>query len=83
MKQTWENGKKPRFEPQFGPFWPKFGSQFFFFFKNLASSVTSYYGQLTTCTVSEKTNDPILRKRSDRSALWLYWHSKSAVVEPS
>ena len=42
---------------------------FFFFFKNLASPVTSYYGQLTTCTVSEKTNDPILRKRSDRSAL--------------
>ena len=33
-----------------------------FFFKNLASSVTKYHGQLSSCTISEKTNDPILRK---------------------
>ena len=25
--QTWENGKKTHFGPDFGPFWPKFGSQ--------------------------------------------------------
>ena len=37
---------------------------FFFFFKNLASSVTRYYGQPSSCTI-EKTNDPILRKLSD------------------
>ena len=36
-----------------------------FFFKNLASSVTRYHGQLSSCTISEKTNDPILRKFSD------------------
>ena len=36
-----------------------------FFFKNLASSFTRYHGQLSTCTTSEKTNDPILRKLSD------------------
>ena len=36
-----------------------------FFFKNLAPSVTRYYGQLSSCTISEKTNDPILRKLSD------------------
>ena len=36
-----------------------------FFFKNLASSVTRYHGQLSSCTISEKTNDPILRKLSD------------------
>ena len=35
-----------------------------FFFKNLASSDTRYYGQLSSCTMSEKTNDPILRKLS-------------------
>ena len=35
-----------------------------FFFKNLASSVTRYHGQLSPCTISEK-NDPILRKLSD------------------
>ena len=47
--------------------WPKFGSPifFFFFFKNLASSVTRYHGQLSSCTISEKTNGPILRKLSD------------------
>ena len=33
--------------------------------KNLASSVTRYYGQLSLRKVSEKTNDPILRKFSD------------------
>ena len=37
---------------------------FFFFFKNLSRSVTRYHGQLS-CTISEKTNDPILRKLGD------------------
>ena len=27
MNQTCENGKKPNFVPDFGPFWPKFGPQ--------------------------------------------------------
>ena len=30
--QTWENGKKPSFWPDFGPFDPNFGCQIFFFF---------------------------------------------------
>ena len=47
--------------------WPKFGSPNFFF-KNLASSVTRYHGQLSSCTISEKTNDLILRKFSDGRA---------------
>ena len=33
--------------------------------KNLAWSVTRYHGQLSSCTLSEKTIDPILRKFSD------------------
>ena len=37
---------------------------FFFFFKNLSWSVTRYHGQ-QSCTISEKTNDPILRKLGD------------------
>ena len=32
------------------------------FFKNLASSATRYHGQLSSCTISAKTNDPVLRK---------------------
>ena len=36
-----------------------------FSLKNLASSVTRYHGQPSPCTVSQKTNDPILRKVSD------------------
>ena len=36
-----------------------------FFLKSLAPLVTRYYGQLSSCTISEKTNDPILRKLSD------------------
>ena len=48
---------------QFRPIWPKLRPPNFFF-KNLASSVTTYHGQLS-CTISEKSNDPILRKLSD------------------
>ena len=33
--------------------------------KNLASPVTRYQCQLSSCTISEETNDPILRKFSD------------------
>ena len=31
----------------------------------MASLVNRYYGQLLSCIISEKTNDPILRKLSD------------------
>ena len=51
MNQTSENCKKPSFAN--------------FFFLNLAPSVTRCYGQLSSCTISEKTNDLILRKLSD------------------
>ena len=44
--------------PDFGP--PIFRP------KNLAPSVTIYYGHLSSCSISEKTNDPILKKLSDR-----------------
>ena len=97
MNQTWENRKKPYFNP-FGPkifrihsklslytisrktneptmrnwkkenlFWPiwsKFGPTNFFS-KNIASLVARCHGQLSSSTISEKTNDPILRKLSD------------------
>ena len=36
-----------------------------FFFKNLALSVTRCHGQLSSCAISEKTNDLILRKLRD------------------
>ena len=36
-----------------------------FFLKNLAPSVTRCHGQLSSCKISEKTNDPILRKFSE------------------
>ena len=35
------------------------------FFKYLASLVARYHGQLSSCTISEKANDPILRKFND------------------
>ena len=36
-----------------------------FFFEILALSVTRYHGKLSLCTISEKTNDLIMRKLSD------------------
>ena len=56
MNQTWENSKKPSFGPHFGPFGPNLGHL----------SVTRYHGQLSSCTILEKTNDPIVRKLGDR-----------------
>ena len=61
--QTWENGKKKLILGLTLAHLAKFGLQFFFFiFKNLASSVTRYHGQLLSCTISEKTDDSILKK---------------------
>ena len=49
----------------FGPNLESTGPRSYFFLKNLASSVTRIHGQLPSCTISQKTNDPILRKCSD------------------
>ena len=59
------NSEKPQFGPNLGLLGPNLGRHHFFL-RNLASSVTRYYGQLLLCTISEKTNDPILRKCIDR-----------------
>ena len=38
-------------------------TSFFILFQKPASSVNRYHVQLSSCTISEKTNDPILRKQ--------------------
>ena len=71
MNRTWENGKKSIFGPNFGPSDPNSCHQFFFF-QNLTFLVTRYHGQLSSCTILEKTNDLILRKRIDgRTDGWM------------
>ena len=66
MIQTQENGKKTHFGSNLGPFDPNSDCHFFFFFfKNLALSVTRFHGQISSCTIPEKTNDPILRSFND------------------
>ena len=72
-KPNFRNGKKPSFGPDSGPVAPNSGCQLVFFsFKNLSSSVTRYYGLLSSCTISEKSNDAIMKKfsegRTDRRA---------------
>ena len=62
--QIQENNKKLYFVPALGPLDPNSGRKIFFF-KNLASPVARYHGQLSSCTISEKTNYPILKKLSD------------------
>ena len=64
MIQTQENDEKPHFRSDLGPL-PRIQTAKFFFFKNLALSVTRFQCQLSSCTISEKTNDPILRKLSN------------------
>ena len=60
MTQTQENGEKPHFEPNLGPLSRNSGRQIFF--KNMGLSVARYYCQISLCTISDKTNEPILRK---------------------
>ena len=50
-----------RLWPICSKFWPP---NFFFEFFSQALSVSRYHGQLSSYTISEKTNDPILRKLS-------------------
>ena len=61
MIQTQENGKKPNFGPNLSPL-NRNSSRQFFFRKNLASSVTRYHGQLSSCTISQKTNEKFQKK---------------------
>ena len=64
VSQTWENGgEKTSFGSDFGPFGQMQAAKGFF--KNLALSVTRYPDQVSSCTISEWTNDPLLRKLSD------------------
>ena len=63
MIQTHANGEKFDFGPNLDPLDPNSNRQLFF--KNLAAPVTKYQGQVSACKISEKTNDPILRKFSD------------------
>ena len=65
-KKTNEPNLRRWQKPSFAP--PPFGLNLdhqFFFFQNLALSVIRYRGQLSSCTISEKTNGPILRKVND------------------
>ena len=55
--------KSPSLVPDFGSFDPIQAANFFL--QKSGSSVTRCHGQLSSCTISEKTNDPILRKVSD------------------
>ena len=46
-------GKKPHFESDLRPLGPNSGPD--------SSSVTRYHGHLSSCTISKKTNDSILK----------------------
>ena len=68
MKKFWEvrvpSSKKTGWfdkELPFGPFAQLWADKFFFS-KNLALPVIRYHGQLSSCTISEKSNGSILRK---------------------
>ena len=63
MIQTQLNGEKPNFGPDLGSLGPNSGG---LFFHKSGFSLNRYHGQLSSCTIPEKTNDPILRKLSDR-----------------
>ena len=66
MNQTWENDEKLVSGPILIHL-AQIRAAKTFFSKNLASSVTGYHGQLSSCTKSEKTNDPIRKLSNGRT----------------
>ena len=62
-------GKKPHFGHDSGTLGPNLGCKKFFF-ENLISSFPWHHGQLSSCTILEKTNDSILRKLSEGQTNW-------------
>ena len=69
MIQTQENGEKPNFGLDLDPLSPNSSRHSPPLppppLKNLVLSVTKYHGQLSSRTILQKTNDPILIKFSD------------------
>ena len=61
MIQAQENGEKLHFGPHLGPLGPNSGCHFF----PQKIWLTRHHCQLSPCTMSEKTIDPILKKFSD------------------
>ena len=61
MNQTWKNSKKPSFGQDFGLV-AQIRAANFFSKIWLRRSLDRYYGRLSPCSISEKTNDPILEK---------------------
>ena len=61
MIQTQENGKKPHSESDFCSLSPNLDCLLLLLSpppkKNLTSSITRYHDQLSSCTISAKTND--------------------------
>ena len=45
--------------------WAQIWAVNYFFIKHFVASVTRYHGELSSCKISEKTNDLILRKFSE------------------
>ena len=56
--------KIPSFWARFRMVGPKFGLRKHFH-KNMVLPVTRYPGHLSSCTISEKTNNPVLRRLSE------------------
>ena len=66
MNQTWENGNKNLVSDTILAHLAQ-NQAANSFFTNLVSSVTRYPGQLSSCAIPEKANDPILRKLRGRT----------------
>ena len=62
MNQTWKNSKKPSFGLLAHLAQIRLSK---ILLKNLARSVTRFNGQLLSCTISERINNPTFRKLSD------------------
>ena len=64
MNQPWQNNNKPKFGPNFGPFGPNSDHHFFseIWLRQPLDIMVSYHH----VQYQKKTNDPALRKLSDR-----------------
>ena len=71
MNQTWENGKKTNFGPNFDSFGPNLGYNFFSWVLPLLD--VRHCCKLSFYTISKKANDPNWRKWQKKLILGLIW----------
>ena len=77
MNQTWKNGKKTDFQPDFGPTGPNLGPNNFSW---ILPQLDARHYKLSLYSISRKTNEPNFRKWQKNPNFWAWFWSVLAQI---